>query len=260
MNLGVAFAPLVSLQILLTAAAMVVMLSLVLLFARSRGAVIRVLGLALLMLALANPSLTREDRDPLSSIAVVVVDKSPSQNFGGRAQQTEAARAAITGRLSRIPGIEVRVIEAGQSDGETDGTRLFAALDARSPTCRPTASPAPSSLPTAASMMCRRMPGRSALRRRFMPSSPAPPNERDRRVVLIAAPRFGIVGQNQTISFRVEDEGVRPSPADVKISRDGECWNARRSIPGQQINIQVQIPHAGQNIIEIEAATLSTTS
>ena len=40
-----------------------------------------------------------------------------------------------------------------------------------------------------------------------------PKNERDRRVVLVAAPRFGIVGQSQTISFRVEDEGVPPGTA-----------------------------------------------
>ena len=71
MNLGVAFAPLVGLQILLAAAAAVVVLSLLLLIAHSRGAVVRIFGLALVVLALANPSLTREDRDPLSSIAVV---------------------------------------------------------------------------------------------------------------------------------------------------------------------------------------------
>src|SRR5208283_4259235 len=103
-------------------------LSLLLFVSRCRGAVMRALGLALIILALANPSLTREDRDPLSSVAVVVVDKSPSQNFGDRMRQTEEARAAVVGRLGRIPGLDVRVVEAGQSDGETDGTRLFSAL------------------------------------------------------------------------------------------------------------------------------------
>ena len=77
------------------------------------------------MLALANPSLTREDREPLTSVAAVVVDKSPSQGFGDRTQQTEAARAALAERLGRIAGLEVRFVEAGQADGETDGTRLF---------------------------------------------------------------------------------------------------------------------------------------
>ena len=128
MNLGVAFAPLVAAQVLWAAVAAACILSLLLFVSRSRGAVVRALALALVVLALANPSLTREDRDPLSSVAVVVVDKSPSQNFGDRALQTAEARTAIVGRLSRIPGLDVRVIEAGQSDGETDGTRLFTAL------------------------------------------------------------------------------------------------------------------------------------
>ncbi len=82
------------------------------------------------------------------------------------------------------------------------------------------------------------------------------PNEKDRRVVLVAAPRFGIVGQNQTISFRVEDEGVRASPTEVRISRDGELLDRRIVTPGRQVDVQVQIPHAGQNIVEIEAAPL----
>src|SRR5262249_60007906 len=70
-----------------------------------------------------------EDRDPLTSVAVVVVDKSPSQNFGDRMQQTDAARAMVLEQLHRVPGLEVRVIEAGEADGETDGTRLFTALN-----------------------------------------------------------------------------------------------------------------------------------
>ena len=67
MNLGVAFAPLVATQVLWAAMAAVLILSLLLFVSRSRGAVVRALALALIVLALANPSLTREDRDPLSS-------------------------------------------------------------------------------------------------------------------------------------------------------------------------------------------------
>src|SRR5207245_10485989 len=47
-------------------------------------------------------------------------------------------------------------------------------------------------------------------------------NERDRRVVLVTAPRFGIVGQSQPITFRVEDQGAAPGTAQVTVRRDGE--------------------------------------
>src|SRR4051812_13510280 len=130
MNLGVAFAPLVPQEILWAAFAVTAVIAALLLFVRSRGAVIRAVALLLLVLALANPSFTREDREPLTSVAAVVIDKSPSQSFGQRQEQAEQARAALTERLKRINGLEVRVVEAGEADGETDGTRLFSALSA----------------------------------------------------------------------------------------------------------------------------------
>src|SRR5579871_4907029 len=125
MNYGIAFTPLVPSIVLWLALAAIAVIAALLLLGRSRGAAVRVAALALIALALANPSFTREDREPLSSVAMVVVDKSPSQSFGDRTKQTEQARDALVKRLQRIPGLELRVVEAGQADGETDGTRLF---------------------------------------------------------------------------------------------------------------------------------------
>ncbi len=96
MGYGIAFAPLVPAYVLWTALAAVVVLGVLLFIGRTRGAWLRVVALALVALALANPSFTKEDRDPLTSVAVVVVDdKSPSQNFGDREAQTREARAAL---------------------------------------------------------------------------------------------------------------------------------------------------------------------
>lgn len=128
MNYGIAFTPLVPSLVLWIALAAIAVIAVLLLVARSRGAAVRVAALALIALALANPSFTREDREPLSSVAVVVVDKSPSQNFGNRNQETQQAREALVDELKKIKGLEVRVVEAGQADGETDGTKLFGAL------------------------------------------------------------------------------------------------------------------------------------
>src|SRR5687767_9383702 len=130
MGFGITFSPLVPSEILWASFAVAAIVATLLLVIRSRGAWMRALALGFVALALANPSLTKEDREALPSVAVVVVDKSPSQNFGDREKQTEAARAAVTQRLARIQGLEVRTVEAGQADGETDGTRLFAALGA----------------------------------------------------------------------------------------------------------------------------------
>ena len=99
MSFGITFAPLVPAYVLWAALAVAVVLAALLAFARSRGWLVRALALAMMVLALANPSFTREDREPLSSVVAVVVDKSPSQNFGDRTKQAEAARAQLAERL-----------------------------------------------------------------------------------------------------------------------------------------------------------------
>ena len=118
MNLGISFSPLVPAYVVWAAVVVAFAISLLIVLGRTRGALVRTIALALFVLALANPSITREDRDPLTSVAVVVVDKSPSQEFGDRLQQTEAVRAALAERLGRMPGMEVRFVE-----GRTGGRR-----------------------------------------------------------------------------------------------------------------------------------------
>jgi hypothetical protein len=256
MNLGITFAPLVAEPVLWAAIAAAVVLALLLFVSRSRGATIRALALGLVVLALANPSLTREDRDPLSSVAVVVVDKSPSQNFGDRTQQTEAARAAVVERLSHIPGLDVRVVEAGQSDGETDGTRLFTALGttlADVPTDRVAGvimitDGRVHDVPQDAGALGFAAPLHALIT--------GTKDERDRRVALIAAPRFGIVGQSQTITYKVEDQGAKETSAAVTVRRDGDVIETRTVPVGIPQNVDIAIPHGGQNIVEIEAAPL----
>jgi len=255
-NIGIAFAPLVGTQVLWAVIAAAGLLALILFASRSRGAAVRTLALALIVLALANPSFTREDRDPLTSVAVVVVDKSPSQNFGDRLQQTEAARDKILERLHRIPGLEVRVIEAGEADGETDGTRLFTALSS-------TLADVPSDRFAGVIMIT---DGRvhdvpaDAVSLGF--SAPVHAlitghaDERDRRVALITAPRFGIVGQPQTITYRVADQGGGESTAQVTVRRDGDLVETRSVPVGTAQSVTVPIPHGGQNIVEIEASPL----
>jgi len=256
-NIGIAFAPLVATQILWVVIAAAGAFALVLFVSRSRGAAVRTLALALIALALANLSFTREDRDPLTSIAVVVVDKSPSQNFGDRMGQTEAARAKILEQLHRIPGLEVRVIEAGEADGETDGTRLFTALNS-------TLADVPSDRFAGVIMITdgrvHDVPvdtgslGFSAPVHALITGHR---DERDRRVALIAAPRFGIVGQPQTITYRVEDQGAYESTGEVTVRRDGDVIETRNVPIGTAQTVSVPIPHGGQNIVEIETSPLA---
>ena len=257
MNYGIAFTPLVPSLVLFIAIGAIVLIAALLLLARARGAAVRVAALSLLALALANPSFTREDRQPLSSVAAVVVDKSPSQNFGDRNKQTDETRTELVDALKKIKGLEVRVVEAGQADGETDGTHLFGAL-----------SSALSDVPVD------RVAGAFLItdgRVHDIPANAAAlgfkapvhalvtgeRNERDRRIAITTAPRFGIVGQTQTINFRLDDQGVSGDSAKVTIRRDGEVISQRTLQSGQTSSVDIDIKHEGPNIVEIEASALA---
>jgi hypothetical protein len=257
MNYGIAFTPLVPTIVLWLALAAIAVIAALLLLGRSRGAAVRVAALALIALALANPSFTREEREPLSSVAVVVVDKSPSQSFGDRAKQTEQAREALVNELKKIKGLEVRVVEAGQADGETDGTRLFSALSS-------TLSDVPVDRVAGAFMITdgrvHDIPANAAALGFQAPVHAlitGRKDERDRRIAISAAPRFGIVGQTQTITYRLDDQGVTGERAKVVVRRDGETINERTVASGQTVNVDIDIKHAGPNIVEIEASPLN---
>jgi hypothetical protein len=256
MQYGIAFAPLVPALVLWIGLAAIIVIAAVLVFARARGAAVRVAALSLILLALANPSFTREDREPLSSVAAVVIDKSPSQTFGNRAKETEQVREALLDRLKQIKGLEVRVVEAGQADGETDGTRLFTALSS-------TLSDVPTDRVAGAFFITdgrvHDIPANAAALGFNAPLHAlitGQKDERDRRIAIVAAPRFGIVGQSQKITYRLDDQGVTGERAQVTIRRDGQTLAQRTMMSGQTSSIEVEIPHAGPNIVEIEASPL----
>src|SRR6185436_17707507 len=232
MQYGIAFTPLVPSLVLWLALAAIAVIAALLLLGRARGAAVRVTALALIVLALANPSFTREDREPLSSVAAVVIDKSPSQNFGNRTKETEQAREQLLDRLKQIKGLEVRTVEAGQADGETDGTRLFTALSAALsdvPTDRVAGAflitdGRVHDIPANVAALGFNAPVHALITGRK--------DERDRRIAIVTAPRFGIVGQQQKITYRLDDQGVSGERAQVAVRRDGQTINQRTVLSG----------------------------
>ena len=172
------------------------------------------LALALIVLALANPSLTREDRDPLSFGRRRRRRQEPEPEFRRpHASRPKPRAPRSSSGCSHIPGLDVRVVEAGQADGETDGTRLFTALGSTLADVPPDrvagvvmiTDGRVHDVPADASALGFAAPVHALIT--------GNKDERDRRVALIAAPRFGIVGQPQTITYRVEDQGAKRDAA-----------------------------------------------
>ena len=81
--------------------------------------------------------------------------------------------------------------------------------------------------------------------------------DKDRRIVLRKAPRFGIVGESQEIVYSVIEEGFETDdPVEVRVFSDGELITVEDAFPGEDVPFVFDIPHGGKNIIEFHVAPI----
>ena len=121
------WAPLIPLPMLALLALVIIATGLATLLGRKGSALLRLLAGTLLILALANPSIVREEREKLKDVAVLLIDRSGSQSLSVRETQTNLALAEVKKNLATLPNLDVRIVETTPA-GE-NGTRLFAALE-----------------------------------------------------------------------------------------------------------------------------------
>ena len=250
MNFQIEFAPLLSWPILAMFGAICLTAIIFMLWQRRRGTLLRAATSALLFAALANPIIRQDERQPLTDIAVAVVDQSQSQNYGQRTAQTQKAVDELKSRLASLGNTELRVVNVSSGiDAQSDGTRLFTALSQ-----------------SLADIPKDRFAGAFLLtdgQVHDVPQSllglPAPihslisgsKTESDRRIVLDKAPRFGIVGQEQNIQFHVEDSNGEKVAVEVTIALPGNQSSRVTIAPGVVTDWPVKMTHAGQNFIEL---------
>ena len=248
--MSLSVAPLIPLWLVLTLAGTGLAIALATIIARRRGGFLRLGATILMALALLNPSMVREEREKLKDVAVILVDRSGSQNLSIRAGQTDALKAEIANRLGRNNDLELRIVDIGETTS-SDGTRLFGALQT-----------ALSDVPSD------RLAGAILITDGVVHDIPSDPsalgfrapvnavitgfrNERDRRIELLDAPRFGLVGKEQTIRYRVLDPG-RTEPVRLTLRRDGQTIGQRLVVPGETIRQPVKIDHGGANVFELD--------
>lgn len=224
-----------------------------------RGWVLRTLTMALLLFALANPAVEREDREPLSSVVALVVDKSQSQRLADRETTTDEAAAEIQSRVEALKGFDLRILEARNS-GSGNGTEVFQTLTNGLADVPPERVGGAiiitdgqiHDIPESAGALGFDAPVHGVIT--------GAPEERDRRIVLDKAPRFGLVGSEQTVSLTVVDQGQGTGPGDqvlLTVKRDGSVITERTARTGEKIDIPVEIAHGGDNIFEFEAEPLA---
>lgn len=258
MSWSIEFIPFVPWPVLWVIAAIGAVLLLLLFWRARRGAVLRLLAFAMLMLALANPHLKQEDREPLNDIVAVVVDESQSQAIADRTKRTDDLRKGLEERLKKITDLDVRVVRStsASADDERDGTMLFTDLGQALTDVPPDrlagvimiTEGEVHDVPASASALGFDAPVHALLTGKQ--------GEFDRRLEVTAAPRFGIVDSTQPIEVKVTE--TKPGKTDIAtltIIHQGEEPTTKTVRIGETTEIPVQIDHAGPNIVEIEVDT-----
>jgi hypothetical protein len=225
----------------------------VMIWKRVKGALLRALTAAFVLASLCNPIIRQDERQPLSDIAVVVVDQSQSQSIGNRTAQTVKALADLKVRIAQLGNTELREVNVKSGlTADADGTRLFAALNrtvADIPKDRFAGAfvitdgqvhDVPQNLATLAGPIHSLLTGSKT--------------ESDRRIVIDRSPRFGIVGQEQTVQFHVEDSEKSSAYIPVTVQVPGQAPQVIDVLPGEVNEVKIPISHAGQNLIELSAA------
>ena len=198
MNWSLTFSPLLPWPYLIGFAVVALLLAVPGLLRRMRGAWLRLAAAAALLLALSNPVLLNEQREPLSTVVAMVVDHSASQGLDGRDKMTTEAADELTKRLAAFHNIEVRRIDAGGAAGgqPVDGTNLFGPLSTA------LADVPPDRIGAVIMLTDGEVHDIPASKANLPPNAPlhvllsGHNGETDRRIVIDSAPRFGIVNES----------------------------------------------------------------
>lgn len=256
----IVLAPLIPLSLLAVMAAVALAICALSVLQKRRGALLRALALAAILCAIANPIFSDEDRENVQNIVSLLVDRSQSQLTNERPSQTDQALEKLKAQLSRFPNLDVRITEIENDITENPSTNLFSALSE-----------------DIADIPANRLAGTIMITDGQVHDAPdnfeelginAPfhalitgrADEKDLRIEVIIAPRFGLVGETQEIQYKVHIDGqasdLASNEVDVELRLNGEFVSTEIVQLGTQSTAYIDIPRRGENLIELSVTPM----
>lgn len=258
--MAISFAPLLPLFLLVICAIFVAIICAIAFLSKQRGAILRTTAFALVLLALANPIFTDEEREPVQNIVSVIVDKSQSQTVENRKEQTDQTLALLEEQLAKYKNIDVRVREVKHDKSDNPATNLFSALSneiSDIPANRLAGSilitdGQAHDIPENLEQLGINSPIHSLIT--------GDEDKLDIRVDITKAPRFGLVGEYQELIYQVFIDGNREayvgSEIEVELKLNGEFISTEIAPIGAETSAFVEIPRRGENLIELSVTPI----
>ncbi len=265
MGWSISIDPLFPLWSIAIAAAVCLALLAVMFILGLRGSTLRTATMAILLLALLNPIIRGETRNQFDDILLVVSDNSASQKIGARLDQTARALSTLRNKLAPFKNTTVRWVKADTTPSTTNrGTRLFATINDALGDIPPErlagviliTDGQVHDVPENLDSLTLTAPIHTLLT--------GDRDKGDRRITIERAPKFGIVGEEQSIIFKIEDlpsaaqsaagKPGKPTLVSVTTRRDGRIIDRFQVLTGESVEINLPIEHTGQIISEITVA------
>lgn len=219
------------------------------------GLIFRSVTFAAFMLALLNPSLLEEKREAVSDVALIIVDQSPSQEFGERRIRTEEALVYLEEKLNGRENLDVRIIKAPAKNTLSNETLLYQEIEKA-------LSDVPSSrragvifisdgqihdLPQGLENADELGPVHILLS--------GDKEEKDRQLVMVQTPSYGVIDQTVTVKYKIEDtENIGRSDATLTINYADNPPETMVVPVNEELMIDLPVMHAGQNVYEFSVA------
>lgn len=208
---------------------------------------------------LADPRLITSHFSPVPDEVILAVDQTASQSIGNRAAMTQEVQASLIQKLQTLPNINIRVVTIGPPADSADdrGTRLFTALDSMSDVDWDNVAGIIALTDGQIADIPEKPPFGKGVP--FYAMISGKDGEIDRLAQLDAAPRFGLVGEDQVIRFEIKDTGradQAPQTVNVHIIGNNEEPRTIQVKTGEAAEARVRIKNSGENIFSFEVDPL----
>jgi len=215
---------------------------------KASGNILRTILICIILICIANPIIVSENRENNPDTVAIILDLSPSQNIKNRKETAQKTYNLLKDKLKKFDNLDLRF----KTINGKNGTNIFEPLSE-----------------IVADIPSDRLAGAIVITDGQIQDSPknienynfkAPinfllsgeKNERDRRLIIESAPRFGIVGEEIEVKIMVEDISSKVPNALVSININNDTKKSKAITIGETVVLTLPLDRAGITSLNIE--------
>ena len=215
---------------------------------KASGNILRTILICIILICIANPVIVSENRENIPDTVAIILDLSPSQSINNRKEIAQQTYNKLKEKLEKIDNLDLRF----KTINGKNGTKIFEPLSSM-----------------VGDIHVDRLAGAIIITDGQIQDMPknldsynfkAPMNflltgekdEKDRRLIIESAPRFGIVGEEIEIKIKVEDTSSKVPNALVSINMNNDIKQSRSITIGETVVITLPLDRAGITTLNID--------